>query len=182
MDEFERELHGGVPTVEQVSSSSSLRLLDAVIKESMRLMPPGLWFLRVATEPYQFGEYSVPEGSRLLWSPLVVHRDPAIYPEPNRFSPERWYTIDPSPYEYMPFGAGPRRCLGATFALMEMKLALPILLQRYRFLLEDGVKVELGRSPLAAPKGGLRMKIGKPRGKFLKAKVMGNINRFVDLQ
>lgn len=179
--ELSSTLHNSTPTVDQLSSPSTLPLLDAVIKESMRLIPPGLWFLRVATEARQFGPYLVPEGARLLWTPVVVHRDPSIYPEPNKFKPERWNSIDPSPYEYMPFGAGPRRCLGATFATMEMKLALPILLQRYRFQLQDGIKVDLARSPLASPLGGLPVKLGKPRGRLSKVHVKGSINKVVAL-
>ncbi|MDQ3930389.1 MAG: cytochrome P450, partial [Chloroflexota bacterium] len=113
LDELHGKLRGTAPTVEQLND---LPLLDAVIKESMRLLPPGLWFLRVNTAPTAFGQYDIPKGTSILWSPAVVHRRPDLYPEPNAFKPERWSAIDPSPYEYMPFGAGPRRCLGATFA------------------------------------------------------------------
>lgn len=178
MEELRGELGGEAPTVEQLGR---LPLLDAVINESMRLFPPGLWFLRVATKPVSFGRYTVPEGTRILWSPVATHRLPELYPEPNRFLPERWRTINPSPYEYLPFGAGPRRCLGATFATMELKMALPLILQRYRLELLPGTKVDLASSPLAAPRGGMPVRIGKPKGKPYKVEVGGNIRSFVDL-
>ncbi|MEA2574535.1 MAG: hypothetical protein QOH93_1833, partial [Chloroflexia bacterium] len=152
LDELHGRLHGGAPTVEQLND---LPLLDAVIKESMRLLPPGLWFLRVNTAPVSFGQFDIPEGTSILWSPAVVHRRHDLYPQPNAFKPGRWSNIDPSPYEYMPFGAGPRRCLGATFAVMEMKMVLPVILQRFGIRLREGVRVDLGGSPLATPRGGL---------------------------
>ncbi len=178
LDELDGELHSQAPTVEQMSR---LPLLDGVINESLRLFPPGLWFLRVPTEPVRFGPYEVTERTRILWTPVVTHRDPRIYEKPNNFVPERWAKINPSPYEYMPFGAGPRRCLGATFAIMEMKVVLPIILQRYRLALKPGTKVELGGSPLAAPRGGLPVRL-LPRGARVPyAEVTGNAIRLSGL-
>ncbi len=176
--ELDTVLGGAAPTLEQLAQ---LPLLDRVIKESLRLLPPGLWFLRVAMADTTIGGYAVPAGTRILWSPAVIHRDPALYPAPDAFRPERWATIDPSPYEYMPFGAGPRRCLGATFAELEMKLVLPRLLQRYRLALRPGTRVRLGGSPLAAPRDGLPMTI-RPAGPVPPAPaVRGNIGRFIRL-
>lgn len=178
LDELDGKLRGDAPSLEQMND---LPLLDAVIKESMRLLPPGLWFLRVAMEPTRFGPYSIPEGTRVLWSPAVTHRRADIYPEPTAFKPERWQTINPSPYEYLPFGAGPRRCIGATFALMEMKLALPVILQRYRMRLPRDVRIDLGGSPLATPREGMPMRLARPGSKLVKSAVRGNITQLVDL-
>ncbi len=180
LDELDGTLHGGAPTVEQVQHS--LPILDAVIKESMRLLPPGLWFLRVAQAPVRLGPYSIPQGTRVLWTPTVTHRLPRLYPEPSAFKPERWQTINPSPYEYLPFGAGPRRCLGAVFAVMEMKLVLPAILQRFRLSLPDNVRIDLAGSPLATPKGGMPMHIGSVEEPLTKSRVRGSIRRLVDLQ
>jgi cytochrome P450 len=178
LDELEGELHGDQPTVEQMSR---LPLLDGVINESLRLFPPGLWFLRVPTEPVRFGQYEVGEHTRILWTPVVTHRDPRIYEKPNNFVPERWAKINPSPYEYMPFGAGPRRCLGATFAIMEMKVVLPTILQRYRLALRPGAKVELGGSPLAAPRGGLPVRVLSKGARVPASEVTGNAMRLAGL-
>lgn len=178
LDELDGTLHGDAPTLEQINS---LPLLDAVIKESMRLLPPGLWFLRVAVEEAQFGPYSVPEGARILWSPAVTHRRPDLYPDPTAFKPERWQSINPTPYEYLPFGAGPRRCLGATFAIMEMKLVLPAILQRYRVRLPANARIDLGGSPLATPKQGMKVRLARPGSKLVKSVVQGNIRQLIDL-
>ncbi|MDQ3705861.1 MAG: cytochrome P450 [Chloroflexota bacterium] len=178
LDELHGKLRGSAPTVEQLNG---LPLLDAVIKESLRLFPPGLWFLRVNTAPTSFGPYDIPKGTSILWSPAVVRRRPDLYPEPNAFKPERWSSIDPSPYEYMPFGAGPRRCLGATFAIMEMKMVLPVILQRFGIRLRQGLQVDLGGSPLATPRGGLPVRLTSPGRIPAPAKVRGNIRRLVDL-
>ena len=177
-DELTGTLHGAAPTVEQMAG---LPLLDAVIKESMRLLPPGLWFLRVATAPTHFGPYKIPAGTRVLWSPALTHRRPDLYPAPNAFRPERWQKLDPSPYEYLPFGAGPRRCLGATFALMELKVVLSLVLQRYRLALRPGARVALGGSPLATPRYGMPMRI-LPAGRTPAPRpVRGNIGSLVAL-
>jgi cytochrome P450 len=176
--EIDRVLGVAPPTMEQLAR---MPLLDAVIKESLRLVPPGLWFLRLPTEDTHLGPYPVPAGTRILWSPVALHRRADLYPDPSAFRPERWQHIDPSPYEYMPFGAGPRRCLGATFAEMEMKLVLPRLLQRYRLALRPGTRVALGGSPLAAPQGGLPMMIRRAGPVPPAVPVRGNINRLIRL-
>lgn len=178
LDELRGKLNGSAPTLEQLND---LPLLDAVIKESMRLLPPGLWFLRVAQQDTYFGPYRIEEGTRVLWTPVVTHRLPELYPDPAAFKPERWFSINPSPYEYLPFSAGPRRCLGATFATMELKLVLPLILQRYTMRLPRVAHVDLAGSPLAQPKGGLRMKLAKPGARLVKSQVRGNIADIVDL-
>ncbi len=179
LNELNGKLHGDAPTAEQMYD---LPLLDAVIKESMRLLPPGLWFLRVAMEPTHFGPYSIPEGTRVLWSPAVTHRRPDLYLDPTAFKPERWQAINPSPYEYLPFGAGPRRCLGATFATMEMKLVLSVILQRYRLRLPQNARIDLGGSPLATPKQGMPVRLARLDSKPAKSAVQGNIKKLVDLR
>lgn len=178
-DELDGTLHGDAPTVEQMNA---LPLLDGVIKESLRLIPPGLLFLRVTQEPTSFGPYTVPPGTRVLWTPVVTHRMPDLYPQPDRFRPDRWATIDPSPYEYLPFGAGPRRCLGATFATMEMKLILPVVLQRYSLALRPQARIALGGSFLATPRHGLPMRLLPPGARPGRVPVRGNIGQFVDLR
>ena len=108
-DELLGALRGGAPSVDQLSA---LPLLDAVVKESMRLLPAApVLFMRRAEEPCELGRAPIPKGARIYLSPLVTHRDPDIFPDPARFRPERWRGLSPSPYEYLPFGAGPRMCV-----------------------------------------------------------------------
>jgi len=158
-DELHGVLRGDAPTVEQLSR---LPLLDAVVKESMRLLPttPFL-FLRKASEDFQLGSLSLPPGTNLMLSPLVTHRLPDLYPEPARFRPERWQRLQPSLYEYLPFGAGPRMCLGATFAAQEVRLVLALLIQRFRLSLAPGARVATQvRGITLGPKHGLSMHVG----------------------
>lgn len=178
LDELDGKLHGASPTLEQLND---LPLLDRVINESLRLLPPGLWFLRVNTAPTQLGPYEVPEGRRILWTPVVAHRNPDLYPEPARFRPARWENLDPGPYAYLPFGGGPRRCLGATFALTEMKIVLPMILQRFRVAVPSRARVDLAPAPLAAPKGGLPVRLLPHGARVHKQPAQGNIRAVVDL-
>ncbi len=158
LDEVDGKLHGGPPSPEQLAE---LPLLDAVIKESMRLFPPTyMLFFREGRSPFQLGPYSMPVGSRVVLSPLVTHRMEEIYPEPNRFIPTRWFGLRPSLFEYFPFGAGPRRCLGAGFAEQEMKIMLSMLVQRYRLRRIDGVRVDYqARGVTLGIKGSLPMQV-----------------------
>ncbi|MDB5219285.1 MAG: cytochrome hydroxylase, partial [Myxococcaceae bacterium] len=122
-------LHGDPPTVEQLPK---LPLLDAVVKESMRVLPPVPIHPRVVAEDHELGGHFIPANTELFLSIFHMHHDPALFPEPNRFDPKRWSKIKPSVYEYNPFSAGPRMCIGAAFATMEIKIALAMLLQRFR--------------------------------------------------
>lgn len=178
-DELNGTLNSVVPTIEQLEQ---LKLLDRVIKESMRILPPFLWNLRVATAPFELGPYALPAGTNLVYSPAMTHRLPDLYPQPAKFLPNRWLTIDPLPYEYLPFAAGPRRCLGATFAMLEIKIVLAILLQRYRLSVSPGTRVDrAARLMLSYPKHGMPMLLNPPGQKLITGGVQGNIREIVDL-
>jgi cytochrome P450 len=178
MDELDGVLHGGAPTLEDLGK---LPLMDWVINESLRLFPPGTWMLRTSTAPFTMGPYELPENTHLVFSPAVTHRRPDTYPEPDRFLPERWSTIKPSTYEYLPFGGGPRRCLGATFALMELAVVLPLILQRYRLEVPEGTRVDRGGTILSFPKGGLPVRLHPQDRRFTRSRIKGNIHDLLDL-
>ncbi|WP_276308579.1 cytochrome P450 [Thermoflavimicrobium daqui] len=78
----------------------------------------------------------------MIYSQFITHRLPELYDEPNRFKPDRWFTLNRSPYEYLPFSAGQHMCIGAGFATHEMKIVLSILLQHYRFSVVSHAKIE----------------------------------------
>jgi len=108
--------------------------LDAVIKEALRLRPviPGVGRV-VRNAPFRLGEWVIPAGTEINPSIRIIHRRADLYPEPRRFRPERFLVGDPpDTYTWLPFGGGPRRCLGASFALMEMRVALQRILERTR--------------------------------------------------
>jgi cytochrome P450 len=106
--------------------------LDAVVKEALRLRPviPGVGRV-VRGEPFELGGYTVPEGVEINPSIGVIHRRADRYPQPGEFRPERFLADDaPDTYTWVPFGGGTRRCLGASFALLEMKVVIKRVLDR----------------------------------------------------
>lgn len=157
-DEVDAVLRGEPPKIEHIER---MPLLDAVIKETARLLPatPILSF-RLVGEQVTLGTLTLAKGSKLLLSPLITHRMGDVFPQPTRFLPDRWSRIVPTPFEYMPFGAGPRMCLGAAFASNAARLILPMILQRLRFSLAPDSRVSLQLKGISmAPKNGLRMQV-----------------------
>jgi cytochrome P450 len=112
-----------------------LPYLSAVCDETLRLWPlfPGV--ARKLTRPLQVSGYTVPAGQGVVAAIHLAHRRADLYPEPDRFLPERFIGRSYGPFEYLPFGGGARRCLGAAFAQMEMKIVLATLLAHARFRL-----------------------------------------------
>jgi len=104
--------------------------LDAVIKETLRVRPVVPGVVRKLAEPYTLRGYELPAGIRVSPSIYLTHHSPELYPEPDRFLPERFLGGGPDTYTWLPFGGGIRRCLGASFALYEMKVVIPAILAR----------------------------------------------------
>jgi cytochrome P450 len=105
--------------------------LDAVVTETLRLRPVISLVARRLTEPVQIGEWSLPAGITVTPSIYLVHRRPDIYPNPERFEPERFLEHSPGTYTWIPFGGGVRRCLGGAFAQFEMAVVLAELVKRW---------------------------------------------------
>ncbi|NUQ84853.1 MAG: cytochrome P450 [Anaerolineales bacterium] len=109
-------------------------LLDQVIKESLRLYPPIHIGNRRVAEEIHFDEGSVPAGERLFYSIYLTHRDPEIWENPDSFCPERFaHGRKTPPMSYVPFGGGPRACIGAAFGQAEARVVLAHLLRNYQF-------------------------------------------------
>jgi cytochrome P450 len=115
--------------------------VDAVIKETLRLRPVIALVLRKLVEPMEIGGRLLPAGVSVAPSIYLVHRRPDVYPEPERFRPERFLEHPPGTYTWIPFGGGVRRCLGAAFAEFEMAVVLRELVERRR-LIPAGKKAE----------------------------------------
>lgn len=177
-DELRGALRGAAPTVEQLGR---LPLLERVVKESLRLLPPAPFQMRYCAAPVRFGPYDVPAGATITLSSYITHRLPEIYPEPLRFLPERWERIDPSVYEYMPFGAGPHMCIGSTFALMEIKLVLAMILQRFRLDLAPDARIDRRVTITMGPRHGMPMRLLPANAALRPAVVRGNIREMVAL-
>jgi len=117
----------------EVEAGESEDYLDALIKETLRVRPVVPEVFRAPTQPTELGGYEFAAGSQLAASILLVQRDPELYPpDPEAFRPERFLDGAPEPYTWVPFGGGVRRCLGAAFATLEMKLVISTIFSRAR--------------------------------------------------
>lgn len=177
-DELRGALGGDAPSVEQLGR---LPLLDRVVKESLRLMPPASLLVRQSRAPFELGGFALPAGATVFLSPFITHRLPEHWDAPQAFRPARWERIEPSIYTYLPFGAGPRMCIGTTFALMEIKLALAVIVQRFRLALPAGARVEPELRLTLRPRGGLPMRVFAQDRQFRRAPVGGGIGAVIDL-
>jgi len=106
--------------------------LDAVVHETLRLRPVLPIVVRRLTEPVEIAGHLLPAGASVTPCIYLIHRRPDVYPEPARFLPERFLDTPPGTYTWIPFGGGVRRCLGASFALFEMKAVLSVVATRAR--------------------------------------------------
>lgn len=177
-EELDRVLKGAAPTVEQLKE---LPMLDHVINESHRLFPPIPLLTRVATQDVVLGGYRIPKRTEIYLSLQHTHRQPDVFPEPTRFKPERWRTIDPSPYDFLPFGTGSRTCPGMALAKLQMKLLLAMMLQRFRLETPRGTRVDCVGMGLVAPKPDVTMIVRKQDRRFERSrrKLRGNVLELV---
>jgi cytochrome P450 len=150
-------LRGRLPTVEDLPR---LQFTEQVTKEALRLYPAVYSMLREARQDDQLGGYHVPAGTTVILPQWVIHRDGRFYPDPEVFAPERWtreFERSLPRCAYFPFGAGPRVCIGNSFALMELNLILPTILQRWHLESASATPLELMASITTRPRRGIAM-------------------------
>jgi cytochrome P450 len=159
-EELDAVLGGRLPTFEDVPR---LDYTARVFNESLRLYPPTWRLVRWAIEDCEFGGYVVPAGSQVIVSQYVMHHDERYFPDPFRFDPERWTPeakAERPQYSFFPFGGGPRRCLGETFAVVEGVLLLATLARHWRLrLVASGPPVEMEPLHMLRPKRGIQMRL-----------------------
>lgn len=140
------------------SDLPQLPYTEMVIKESMRLFPPAWLVGREAMVPSEISGTPIAAGDSLVVSQWLQHRDGRNFPEPLKFSPERW-TDEASKklpkFVYFPFGGGPRICIGSSFAMMEAVLVLATVAQKFRVLTSPAYEVEPWASITLQPRGGI---------------------------
>lgn len=152
---------GPNPTPEEIVH---LPYLDGVVYETLRLHPIVPDIPRQTTRPFDLLGYRIPAGVGVAVATARLHNRPEVYPEPDRFKPERFLERKFSPFEYTPFGGGARRCLGAAFATYEMKIVLGTILSRYRLILaESGEVLPARRNLVLGPATGVRVTFIGPR-------------------
>lgn len=141
--------------------------LSAVCQETLRLYPIAISaFPRVVQQPIEIAGYALEPGTVIMPSIYLAHHRPAVYPQPKQFRPERFLERQFSPYEYLPFGGGDRRCIGSAFALFEMKLVLFKILSSVDLALVGSKPIRPVRRGLTvAPSEQLRMRVTGVRSK-----------------
>jgi cytochrome P450 len=118
------------PDPDPLALSREAPYLRAVCDETLRLRPILPVVARRALAPVEIDGWLIPAGVTIAASIYLAHHRPEVYPDPDAFLPERFFAREHTPYEYLPFGGGPRRCLGMTLALHEMRIVLGTILSR----------------------------------------------------
>lgn len=160
-DQLAAELNAHEPTA-LLQHLGESRLLSQVIYESMRLFPAGWAFERYAAADVELGGERIGKGSRLLFSPFLMHRNPRFWNDAERFDPQRFASGSMSAtgvpkYGYMPFGAGPRSCIGSRMALAEMRLTLGMILTQCTWTIQEAPTDD----PLEA-QGSFKIRLSRP--------------------
>ena len=150
----------GTPTPD---AFRSLTYTMQVIQESMRLYPPAWIMSRLALHDDHIGPYTIPTDGTALIVPYLLHRDPANWPDPERFDPDRFAAgglkENLHSYAYLPFGGGPRLCIGNQFALMEMQILLAMLVRSFDFQPVENQRITPQPLITLRPKQPVRMKL-----------------------
>ena len=124
------EAHERLREAVRSDSESADEVLEATITEAMRVRPVIPMTGRRVMAPWRLGEYAIPADTAVGISILLLHHRPDVYPEPRAFRPERWLGHKPGTYEWIPFGGGTRRCLGAALAMAEQRVVLETMARR----------------------------------------------------
>ncbi|KXK15108.1 MAG: cytochrome P450 [Chloroflexi bacterium OLB14] len=179
--EIDRVIGSAPPTIAQLKE---MTYLDAIVKESLRLMPPAPLSARLVAKPVELGGYNLPIGTEVTFSAFHTHHDPAIYENPHQFIPERWETINPTAYEYIPFSTGIRSCIGMPLALMEIPIIIARVVQRFHLQLTPNANITPHIGLTMSPKYGLPMIIHAKDDKHTDEvkHVKGTIQSYIDLK
>lgn len=159
--EVERRLHAEVDAVlagavARFDDLPKLELTSGVVTETLRMYPPAWILARATTTDTHLGGHPLPAGSLLFYSPYLLHHRPDLYPNPENFDPDRWtdgHRAPPAREAFIPFAGGARKCIGDTFAVTEITLALATLATRWRLCLLPGRHVHPARAVLLQPRG-----------------------------
>jgi len=177
LTEVEEHLGDGPFSAAQLDK---ITLLDRVIKEGLRLLPPVVYMPRVTACRCELGGYTLPAQTFVLPSPYMSHHLAEEFPDPERYWPDRWLS-PPSPYAYVPFGGGARLCLGAPIALMMVRTALASILRSFRLSIVPGALIERTGTLTLEARFGVPAVVHRQDRRFGASHVVGNIHEMVQL-
>ena len=144
------------------SAVPNLIFTTQVIQEALRLYPPFWMIDRMAVADDRIGDTAIPAGSMVIVSVYGAHHAPRYWPDPETFDPERFAKGKVNtPFTHLPFGAGPRGCIGANYAMLQILMILSDLLRKYDFELTPGQAIEARPMVILRPKHGIRMTFTK---------------------
>ncbi|XP_062314685.1 cytochrome P450 3A27-like [Osmerus eperlanus] len=163
---LQEEIDQTFPNKAELTYESIMQMeyLDMVLNESQRLFPIANRVERMTKKTVELNGVTIPKGTIIMIPVYTLHRDPALWPDPEVFKPERFSKENKDnfdPYTYLPFGAGPRNCIGMRFALILMKLAVVEILRDFTFVTckETEVPLELGNDGFLSPKNPIRLQL-----------------------
>lgn len=181
-DRLTREIAAANPADERPASGEEPTVLDRVVKETLRILPGSAYVQRVAVKPVGLGPFRVNRGTVVAFSQFMTHHMRELYAEPERFLPDRWLTLRPSPYAYLPFGAGPRHCLGGPLALVIMSLVIPMVWGRFRMRVQPQARIEANAvATMLAPMTEVPMQLLAKEEPLARVAISGNLHRYVDM-
>lgn len=177
LEELRSKLGGRSPALDRVGE---LPYLDAVVKESMRVLPPVPIQIRVAQREAAVAGHDLPPGTRVMLSTFLTNRMPELYPDGDAFRPERWRTIAPSAFEYPVFSAGAHICPGYWFGSSAVKVALAAILTRCRLDLPRGIRIDYRAQPTLRPRRPLPVIVrDRDDARSVAVPIAGNIRNLV---
>lgn len=147
------------------SDLRALPFTGRIITESLRLYPPGWLFTRTTTIDTQLGEHFIAADTTVIYSPYLIHHQAALYPNPERFDPDRWDSEEgrmPQRGAMIPFGGGARKCIGDVFGVTEATLALATIATNWRLTPVPGTRVRPGLGAVLYPDGQLMRITARP--------------------
>jgi cytochrome P450 len=153
--------------------------LSNVVRESLRLLPPVPYTIRIATRDTALQGTAIRRNDRVLVSHFHAHRIGEIFPEPARFLPERWRTLRPGPYDYFPFSAAPRICIGAGFATEVLEQAVGEIVRRFDFRLPEGLRIDPVVRVTLGTRDAVPLELGAPTGGFRTAQLRGGLGELI---
>ena len=179
LTELNANVESDTPTFDEIQN---LPYLEMVIKESMRVLPASAYSQRMNPKPEELGPLHLPAATPVIFSQFITHHRTDLFAEPEKFIPERWESISPSAYEFLPFGAGPRMCLGAPLAMVELKASLAMMLKKYAFEIVANSEIN-GKviSTMLGPTDPVPMLVQPSTTTIAPQPVAGNVHSMVDL-